>query len=517
MENENHHGSIIDTVKELLARRKWIFILTFIPVFFIGSSVIMSLPSLYRSSTKLIAGQEEISKSFVTSTNNGEYVQRLGVIQQALLSRSQLQRIIDQFDLYPEFRIVAPPEVVIERMRRDIRIQQDVSPEQFRQNSTVQLTISYQTWNSDLAARIANELASLIQQENENIRNLQASRTTEFLRQQLNEVDMKMTEQESLLMEFQAQNLNYLPQQQNVNMAILQRLNSDLKVNGERQIQLLNLQNQMFAGSGLNGITREISPQERLLMMRNELVELSNRFTDSYPEIIRLKREIALLEQETSSDGEGNNTPALNNLNSYSQGGQNVLKIDAQLARLGDEANTLVSQIQDIQQRIEYAPRVEQELVQMTSDYNEIREEYASLQKRYQDASIMESLETQEHQQVKVLEIAIPPAFPVEPARQKWLVMIFAFSVMMSGGLVFFVEQLDTSFHSTQDLRHFVRVPLMGNLVEITSKNDVWNQRMKLFGGLCVVLGVTLLMSVIASQLSQNAIGIVWQMADRGM
>jgi len=34
---------------------------------------------------------------------------------------------------------------------------------------------------------------------------------------------------------------------------------------------------------------------------------------------------------------------------------------------------------------------------------------------------------------------------------------------------------------------------------------------------LCLVVGLTLLMSVLASQLSQNAIGIVWQMADRGM
>lgn len=517
MENENQHVSIIDSVTELLGRRKWIFIVVFIPLFFVTASVIVSLPSLYRSSTKLIAGQEAISKSFVTSADNGEYVQRLGVIQQSLLSRNQLQQIIDKFDLYPELRKVAPAEVIINRMRRDIRIQQEVSAERFRQNSTVQLTISYQTWVPELAAQIANELASIIQKENENIRSMQASRTSEFLRQQLREVDMKMTEQEMLLRDFQAQNLNFLPQQQNVNMAILQRLNSELKINGERQIQLLNLQNQIFTGNGLNGMAREITPQQRLSMMKNELLELSNRFTDSYPEIIRLKSEIEQLEQEITVAVDGQNITLASSQNRLSQSEQNALNIDMELARLGEEANTLVTQIQLIQQRIEYAPRVEQELQQMTNDYNEVREEYTSLQKRYHDASMMESLEAQDNQEVKVLEMAIPPAFPVEPARNKWLIMAFVFSILMAGGLVFIVEQLDSSFHTTRELRNFSRVPLMGNLVEITRTSDLWNQRMKLIGGMCVLIGITLFLAIVASQTSKNAIGIVWQMADRGM
>lgn len=520
MVSEVHRPTVIETVLELLRRRKWVFILSFIPVFLISASIIQSLPSLYRSSAKLLVGQEDIFTSFVTSGSDGEYIRRLGLIQQSLLSRKQLRNIIEKFNLYPGLRDIAPWEVVIGRMRRDIRIEQQATSPGSRQDATIQLTVSYQTWDPELAAVISNELVTLIRQENQSIKAQQVRRTTEFLSQQLNEVRNKLTMHEQRLGAFQEENLNALPQQQNVNMAILQRLSLELRMNNDKQLELRNLI------SGLDGNTGSIaangnSPMERLSTLQYQLSVLGNRYTRNHPEIIRLQAEVESLELEMA---EGNLRSAefpddrtdLEHGDSLLRNSRNRDVIQANLSRLEEQENDLGQQIRDVERRIEYAPRVEQDLTQMTNEYNQVREEFATLQRRFQDASMLESLENQENQQIRVLEAAVPSAFPVAPARLNLLIMAFMVSGLFAGGLVFISEQADSSFHSTHELRTFTSVPVIGNLRAVTNRKVTWNNVIWKSTLLIFVLLATLFLMILASNFAENALGIVWRMANGG-
>src|SRR5438876_6861574 len=113
----------LDILLEVWSRRKWLAILTFMRPFAASVSSAINLPYLYRSTATLLVERPEVSETFVKSSVTSELETRLHTISQEILSRSTLQELIDRFDLYPEFRKRASPEEVVERMRRDVRME----------------------------------------------------------------------------------------------------------------------------------------------------------------------------------------------------------------------------------------------------------------------------------------------------------------------------------------------------------------------------------------------------------
>ena len=71
------------------------------------------LPSIYRSETLIQVVPQRIPESYVRSTVTTRIEDRLGGIQQMILSRSRLERIINDFNLYPEERKVMVMEDVV--------------------------------------------------------------------------------------------------------------------------------------------------------------------------------------------------------------------------------------------------------------------------------------------------------------------------------------------------------------------------------------------------------------------
>src|SRR5437899_3324099 len=113
----------LDAVMEVWSRRKWLAILVFLVPFAVTVSLVKALPDLYRSTATLLVERPQVAETFVKSSVTSELETRLHTISQEILSRSQLQELITRFDLYPEFRKRVSPEEVVERMRRDIRIE----------------------------------------------------------------------------------------------------------------------------------------------------------------------------------------------------------------------------------------------------------------------------------------------------------------------------------------------------------------------------------------------------------
>src|SRR4029077_20822163 len=86
----------------------------------------------------------------------------------------------------------------------------------------------------------ANVLASLYVLENSKIREGQAVRTAEFLKTQLDDVKKQMDAQERRATEFNLSPIGGLPQQVAANLPSLERLNTQLRLNGENQVRAMD-------------------------------------------------------------------------------------------------------------------------------------------------------------------------------------------------------------------------------------------------------------------------------------
>src|SRR3954454_15285731 len=85
-----------------------------------GFGISMRIPNQYRSETVILVIPQRIPESYVHSTVTMRIEDRLRSISQEILSRSRLETIIDEFNLYPELRTVRPMEHIVELMRSNI-------------------------------------------------------------------------------------------------------------------------------------------------------------------------------------------------------------------------------------------------------------------------------------------------------------------------------------------------------------------------------------------------------------
>src|SRR2546427_1335743 len=156
----------LDVLLEVWSRRKWLAILTFMGPFVASVSLAIALPYLYRSTATLLVERPEVSETFVKSSVTSELETRLHTISQEILSRSQLQELITRFDLYPEFRKRVSPEEVVERMRRDIRIEFKGGDPQLRRGPPTAFILSSRGRGPESVGKVPNTLASLFAEEN---------------------------------------------------------------------------------------------------------------------------------------------------------------------------------------------------------------------------------------------------------------------------------------------------------------------------------------------------------------
>lgn len=497
MTESTQNPSFLKSLIEIWNRRQWILLATFIMVLGVGASLVLSLPSMYRASTTILLGQEAIAESLVTSEIRGELEQRVQLIQQAILSRSQLQQIINKFDLYPRLRQIVPAETVIRRLRQDILIEQQARNQtnQNTQRATVALVITFRGWDAVTVAGVANELALNFQTEYEGMRLGQASRTTEFLREQLADVEGRLANQETLINDFKISHLGQLPQQESMNLATLERLNSELRLNSENQFQLINQSSRINAFGEPNRLAA-LTGEFRLNALKQELAALSIRYNKSYPGIIRLENEIAELE---ASIGDGDFIP------------QPATPV-SEPERLKIQEREIRQKITELQERIENTPAVEQELRLLNQVYDTVREEYTALQKLYQEARLAELLELQQNQQFQVLEPAIAPDFPFAPNRMQLLIGVFVLATGLAAVLVFVIEQANTSFYSLNELRSFTRVPVIASISAVQTMGDRWRSG-SLFFIISAGFFAGLVLLVAASyRYGQTAEQLVWML-----
>ena len=465
----------------MLGRRIWWAVLAFGAVLGGSTSLALSLPDLYRSTATVIVEREQVSEAFVRPSVTGELETRIQMIREQVMSRARLTGLIDRFDLYPDARKSVPLDMVVERMRRDIRLElKGVEQPLSGRNATIAFTISYLGREPHVVADVANALAGLYVQENTRIREGQAIRTAEFLRSQLEDVKKDLDRHERRASDFRSSHSSELPQQVEANLANLDRLNTQLRLNGESQLRAIDRRERLEKELAEQVSTGEAAPaqspdEQRLARLKQELAELRGRFTDEYPDIVRLRLEVQTLEEHvarTPSRASDVSVPIKPDRK------EALAHLDDELRSLKEEEQSLRQAITGYLQRVENAPKRQQDLLALSRDYETTKERYDALLKRYEEAQLAETLEQgRSVEQFLILDPAVPAREPAAPGRVRILIMGFILALGLAGGAVLTAENINMSFHSLEDLRAAVTVPMLVRVSLIQTAADTRRRR----------------------------------------
>jgi polysaccharide chain length determinant protein (PEP-CTERM system associated) len=399
------------------------------------------------------------------------------------MSRARLGDLIVRLDLYPNLKKKKVPfDEIIEQMRRDVDLElKGVDPQMSGRTPTIAFAISYSGRDPQTVARVANVIASSYVAENTKTRAGQAVRTAEFLKTQLAEVKQGLDGQERLASDFKLSHMGELPQQVEANLASLERLNTQLRLNGENQIRAMDRRDRLEKqlADAADGSSAPITPAPtsspraaQLTKLRQELSELRRHFTDEYPDVVRVRTEIAALEPQVSERPAPASAPAPFS-DPKARLTREIGEIGAELKALKDEELVLRKAIASHEARVENVPKRQEEFRALSRDYDTTKERYDTLRKRYEEAQLAENLEQgQKIEQFRILDPAISPREPAAPGRLRLLIGGFFLAIGLAVGAIMAAERYDTSFHSMDDLKSFVSVPALFNIPKILTAAD---------------------------------------------
>ena len=455
-------------------RRKWVAIVLFVVPFTAAASYIAGMPNIYQSAATVLVERQQVPEAFVRPTVTSELETRLRMINQEILSRPRLQALITRFGLYADLRSTEPEEAILERMRTDIRLELRGGDTRGR-GSTIAFAISYRGKESETVAQVANTLASFYIEENLKARERQATGTAQFLDAQLKETRARLDEQEHRVSEFKKRYAGELPQQLPSNLATVEQINTQLRLNHLNRMLLAQKRELSGAPATPESSLLGLSPEERVGALTRQLEELRTRFTDGHPAVIAKKAEIAGLEERLARESsprnkkpEGAQSAPSKGLNAGA-GESSVLK---------DDEVRLKQALAIYEQRVANTPLREQQFQEISRDYEATKELYQSLLKRHGEAQLAENMEQrQKGEQFRILEPAIASKLPAAPQRTRLIVIALILCVGLAGGAVALTESLDTSFHTLDALRSFTIVPVLTSIPRIVIDSDTRRAR----------------------------------------
>jgi len=494
--NDLSSGGInLDTALNILKRRLWIAITLFSVVLTVTICLVKFLPNVYTAGAFILIEGQQIPSQYVQSTVTSGITSRLHTISQQILSRSRLNNLIKQFNLYEGLRKRVPSDEVIERMRQDISIEikNTSSGKRRGAHNTVGFEVSYTGSNPRKVMMVANTLTSFYIEENLKMRARQATGTSDFLTSELQEIKKMLEKQEQRIAISKKKYLGELPGQLEANLKTLERLQAQMQLVSnnliraqERRDTLVRHISQINGNipSSLEGDPTPDSLATRIDNLNDELAVLKSRFSDKHPDVIRLKHVITSLEvplkngneeaepQPDSSSPTARPNPVKTRLQ------DSMIELDTEIKLRKAELEKTRDAIVIYQRRIENTPAREQELRVITRDYESTRQHYHSLLKRQEEAKLASSMEQrQKSERFQIIDPAIIPESSVAPNRVRLFLVGFFLSFVMAGAGVFVREKTDTSFHRVEDLQAFTKTPILVSIPRIITKADQWSRR----------------------------------------
>ena len=168
-------------------RKWWILVPTVLSV--VVTSVVSHyfLPTRYLSEASILVVPRRVAPEYVHSTVTGHLGDRVQQMNAIIMSRSRLERLITDFNLYELERRNAPIEDVIGEMRQDIKINMFTSQDP-QENEMGGFRVSFVSADPRAAQKVTQRLASFYIEENLRDREMRAEGTLAFIDAQIVDV-----------------------------------------------------------------------------------------------------------------------------------------------------------------------------------------------------------------------------------------------------------------------------------------------------------------------------------------
>jgi uncharacterized protein involved in exopolysaccharide biosynthesis len=434
-----------------VVRRRWHWMLATLIVGLIGTALVgLSVKPSYLAAATVMIATKEIPEEFVRSTVQEDPFERISAMVGEVLARPRLITLIEKHGLYPEKRDSVEMGRLVALMRKNVGInpKQGIAAHQRFETARL-LSIEFEYERPDVAAAVANDIASLLAEAGIRLRSQQASLTTEFMRRELARAERELREHDHAITDFKTRHRGELPADLTPSLQELSRL--------QEQRESLALQMAETESRVAVLATDDVSPDARLLQLRAALNAELAIHTEKHPDVISLRRQIASLEREIA-EMDAASTDSTQLTNTPLASGRKTLQ---ELKRQRDAAE---ARILELEERVARIPERQEQLEALEEKESVLQATYVDFLRKVQEAELAQTLEqAQQGARISVIERAEPPLQPTQ-SRRKLLAVALLASIFAACGAAVVFEFLDPVLVVSSGA-HFVEdIPILGSV-----------------------------------------------------
>ncbi len=466
----------IADVKRILRRYWWIPTFMTITLGALGLTASLVLPKKYTSSTVVLVEQPTVPKDLIRPVITDDLNQRMASMKAQILSRSRLEMIINKFNLYADKRSTTHMEDLVEKLKSAINVEliQPMAGSSDHEPPGFNVSVTFD--NPQLAQQICQEITSAFMEQNSTIRITNSNKVSQFLSQQVDDAKAKLDEQDKKLAQFKAEHSVTMPEQEQMNLALLNTLNSQLEATTQalaRAQEDKSLNESMLAQQEANwkatqvGLQNPETQEQQLTALQDQLAVLLAKYTPEYPDVIKLKAQIEDLKKKMAQ-GPVSKAPvdtaqaALREPPALLQLRTKIKQDNFNIADLTKHQGQVQEQIRAIQGRLQSTPAVEQQLKELTRNYQTASDIYNDLLKKRETSVMATDLEhQQEGENFRVVDSPSLPSAPSFPKKSVFFGGGLGGGFALSLGILYLLALSDKALYTERDVEVCLKLPVL--------------------------------------------------------
>lgn len=453
----------------LIVRQKWFVLAPALVGVVVMGVLSLFMQDLYSAKATILVEQTSLPTEFMKSTlpyGPETYVRSL--VEQ-IKSTSRLEKVIMDFNLYPEMRRKRAIEEVVAFMRERVSIES-------RANDT--FSVSFSGEDPETVQKVTNRLTDMFIEENVKYRLERSSQNVAFLESQAKALRDQVSEKERHIQEFKSLNLERLPEQRQANQlqlsAAQQRLQSVSEALSAATARAASARDRLAMmrefgteedpmGLGSTQPSPD-SLESRLNAAQQELSALKSQLSDKHPDVKLKQKEVESLQAQYNSRPPSakpsvrrktRNPEVLRAIDEERTAQADMVRYQAELARL-ERSMT------EISLRLEETPKVELQINELNKGLTVLREQADGFQKKATDAAASLELERQNQgSQFRALDKARVPSKPDSPNRPLLVALGGGMGTALGLLLILGLDLLFRPFLEEEDLARFTGVPVL--------------------------------------------------------
>lgn len=447
---------------KMILKRRYLFI----AVSLFTMSVIVwggyFIPRKYEAKSSIVIERNVINDLIKGVAITPSMTERIRVLRDTILSRSLILSVLRKLDL----DTLAADNKELTAMIVDFQKRTSV---RVKKNNF--FIVSFQDDDPKLARDYVNSLVRTYVNENVTAKREEAYGASRFLKEQVAFFKTKLDKAEDAIIKFR--------QDQGIYVAIDERsLISEIKEYGSEIDKIKIRRKELIAKR--QSIKRQIKGEEpysvavinnmegsnNLLIasMENRLKQLLVSYTENYPDVVKLRAEIAAIKNQQSVQpadngpmkGVNSGDSAISTINPiYQDLKQNLNKIESEIKALDAKKKMLGVMIKQKEKELRYVPEGKKKLADLEKERDSYKNIYEQLLLRLGQAEVSNQMEiANKATTFRIVEPATLPTIPVSPNMKALILAGIFFGFAGGFGVVFLLDTFDSSVKEVQTVKN---------------------------------------------------------------